>query len=589
MDCTTNDIKPKKTKKKTSTSESYDIKSNNSTSNEITSNENKPKKTRMKTSTTNEITTNEISSNDTTSNENKPKKTRKKTSTTNDTISNDTISNKKETKKSNINCINTTNLKTFINREGYIVKKTNMNTSLVENIKKELTVTPHQTFKQPNIKPVKFTVYNENDMYISIPKFYGIEKFGNPEKDLMEPGISINIKFNSKLKPNQIEITNKTIEHINRTNGGLICVGCGVGKTVMGLYIACHYKVKTLIIVHKTFLLNQWKERIEQFTNAKVGIIQQNKIDVEDKDIVIGMLQSIARDKYDSDIFMDFGLVIFDEAHHAPSEYFSKALPIISCKLSLGLSATPKRADKMEKILFWYLGTIAYSAPPNKNDNVIVRAYNYETKDPKFKESRMYTGDVNRPKTINNITSIDSRNQFIIDRLQEILTDEPNRQVLILSDRIEHLDLLKELIDRNIRINDISVSCEYYIGGMKQIKLDQASEANIILGSYGMASEGLDIPSLNTLMMVTPRREVEQSIGRIIRRADPNIQPLIIDIVDMLPCFASQGIYRRKLYKNLNYQIDIYDVDNNIISKVEYIEVSSKYKKNIEEVVEFLD
>ena len=105
----------------------------------------------------------------------------------------------------------------------------------------------------------------------------------------------------------------------------------------MGLYIAHHYKVKTLIIVHKTFLLNQWIERINEFTDAKVGIIQQNKIDVEGKDFVVGMLQSIAKEKYDEDIFMDFGMVIFDEAHHAPSKYFSKALPIINCKKSLAL------------------------------------------------------------------------------------------------------------------------------------------------------------------------------------------------------------------------------------------------------------
>ena len=84
----------------------------------------------------------------------------------------------------------------------------------------------------------------------------------------------------------------------------------------MALYIACKFKVKTLIIVHKTFLLNQWMERIKQFTNAKVGIIQQNKIEVEGKDFVVGMLQSIAKDKYDYDVFMDFGLLIFDEAHH---------------------------------------------------------------------------------------------------------------------------------------------------------------------------------------------------------------------------------------------------------------------------------
>ena len=90
-------------------------------------------------------------------------------------------------------------------------------------------------------------------------------------------------------------------------------------------------------------------------TNASIGIIQQKKVDT-DKDIVIGMLQSISKDKYNSSIFKQFGLVIFDEAHHAPSQYFSKALPIISCKKTLALTATPKRADRLEKVLFWYYG-----------------------------------------------------------------------------------------------------------------------------------------------------------------------------------------------------------------------------------------
>lgn len=454
-----------------------------------------------------------------------------------------------------------------ITKEGFIIKKTKKNTQVIDQLKKELMVEPYQVFKQANVKPVKFAVYQENDDYIAIPKFYGINKFGKPTIDRMEKGKSIDITFNSNLKPNQIDIVSSTINHMDNISGGIICAGCGVGKTVMGLYIACHYKVKTLIIVHKTFLLNQWKERIEQFTNARVGIIQQNKIEVEDKDIVIGMLQSIARDKYDSDIFMDFGLVIFDEAHHAPSEYFSRALPTISCNLSLGLSATPKRADKMEKILYWYLGDIAYSAPPNKNDNVNVRAYNYDVKDKNYKEARLpFTGEINRPKTLNRIVAIEKRNTFIIDILKEIML-EPERKILILSDRIEHLDTLKRLIDG---IENTPFTCEYYIGGMTQKKLDIASEAQIILGSYGMASEGLDIPTLNTLIMATPRREVEQSVGRIIRRKDHIVQPLIIDIVDMLPCFVNQGIYRRKLYKKLNYNIEVYEVENSVVvSKIE--------------------
>jgi len=479
---------------------------------------------------------------------------------------------------------------TKLTKEGFIIKKTKNNKDMIENIKKDLMVEPYQVYKQANVKPVKFPVYQENDDYIVVPKFYGIDKFGKPKVDMMEKGKPINIVFNSKLKPNQVEIVDNTIKHIDINGGGLICAGCGVGKTVMGLYLACHYKVKTLIIVHKTFLLNQWKERIEQFTNARVGIIQQNKIEVEDKDIVIGMLQSIARDKYDSDIFMDFGFVIFDEAHHAPSEYFSRALPTISCNLSLGLSATPKRADKMEKILYWYLGEIAYSAPPNKNDSVIVRAYNYDVKDKNYKEARLpYTGEINRPKTLNRIVAIEQRNIFIIDLLKEIML-EPERKILILSDRIEHLETLKNMIDS---IDGSPFTCEFYIGGMTQKKLDIASNAQIILGSYGMASEGLDIPTLNTLIMTTPRREVEQSVGRIIRKANHMVQPLIIDIVDMLPSFVNQGIYRRKLYKKLNYNIEVYEVENSVVvSKIELnntIDISEIKEKKSKGCVDFID
>ena len=160
---------------------------------------------------------------------------------------------------------------------------------------------------------------------------------------------------------------------------------------------------------------------------------------------------------------------------------------------------------------------------------------------------------------------------------------EPDRKVLILSDRIEHLDILKKAIDELVG----AYSCDYYIGGMTQKKLDIASQAMIILGTYGMASEGLDIPTLNTLIMATPRREVEQSIGRIIRRTDHTVQPLIIDIVDLLPCFANQGIYRRKLYKKLNYKIEVYEVDDSVIvSKIELNNTIEDIKKND---VEFID
>ena len=96
------------------------------------------------------------------------------------------------------------------------------------------------------------------------------------------------------------------------------------------------------------------------------------------------MLQSIAKEKYDNDIFRDFGMIIFDEAHHAPSQYFSKALPLIASKITIGLSATPKRTDKLEKILYWYFGDIMYKAQIEENSKVLVNIVNYEISHEKF-------------------------------------------------------------------------------------------------------------------------------------------------------------------------------------------------------------
>jgi superfamily II DNA or RNA helicase len=352
-------------------------------------------------------------------------------------------------------------------------------------------------------------------------------------------------------------------------------------NTVLALSIAAHFKVKTLVIVHKSFLLNQWILRANEFTNAKIGIIQRDKIDIDGKDIVIGMLQSIAKDRYDSEIFRDFGLVIFDEAHHAPTKYFSKVLPIIACKKTLALSATPTRVDKLEKVLYWYFGEIIYKAPTEIINNVLVKVIKYNITHPDFREFKQNFGrDINRPKTINKIIKIDKRNKFIIDMLIEILKEE-NRKVLFLSDRVEHLTILKESLDVNI-------SSSYYIGGLKQIILDEAEKAQVIFATYSMAAEALDIPDLNTLLMVTPRKEVEQAVGRITRKKNHPVQPLIIDIVDCLPSFTKQGIYRRKFYNKKGFSIKLLDVnENNIINECD--EVISQDVDVIDDNDDFID
>lgn len=450
--------------------------------------------------------------------------------------------------------------KIILCKEGYLIPKIDKYKSIIDIVKKELTVEPFKMAPFTNKeKSLQFEVFQENEEYISIPKHYGLKKIGKPDINKEIKGTKIKTKFNGELRPKQQEIIEKIIPYLKDNNGGILCLPCAAGKTVISLYLACQFKVKTLVIVHKTFLLNQWKERAEQFTNAQIGIIQQNKVEIDGKDIVIGMLQSIAKEKYDNDIFRDFGMVIFDEAHHAPSQYFSKALPLIASKITIGLSATPKRSDRLEKILYWYFGDIMYKSKVEENSKVLVNIVNYKITHEKFREFKLRTGDVNRAKTINKLTSIGRRNKFIIDTMEEVL-QEDRRKILVLSDRIEHLDLLKKRIDeRHI------ASTDFYIGRMKQKALKIAENAQIIFASYGMASEALDIPDLNTLFMVTSRREVEQAIGRVIRKIIPHVRPIIYDFTDQLPSFVKQGYHRRRLYKKMGFEMRIIEVEENEI------------------------
>ena len=242
---------------------------------------------------------------------------------------------------------------------------------------------------------------------------------------------------------------------------------------------------------------------------------------------------------------------------------------MITCKKTLALSATPKRSDKLEKVLHWYFGPIIYQYNLEENNTVLTKIYKYNIIHEKFVEKKQrFTGEVNRPGTITNLITIGRRNRFIIDLTEEILIEE-GRKIIILSERIEHLQLLKKRLDeRNL------CTSGFYIGGMKQAKLDESAKCQIIFGTFQMASEALDIKGLNTLIMTTPRREIEQTIGRITRDPNSTIRPIVIDILDNLDSFIRQGYYRRNFYRKNGYQIMFAEVEDNVIIKEEDITIT---------------
>jgi superfamily II DNA or RNA helicase len=328
-------------------------------------------------------------------------------------------------------------------------------------------------------------------------------------------------------------------------------------NTVMALKIISNLKKKTLIIVHKEFLMNQWIERIAEFLpGANVGKIQGQTFDIEGKDIVIGMVQTLYDKEFHPDAFAQFGLTIIDEVHRIGSEQFSRTLFKTITPYMLGISATVERKDKLTKVLYMFIGDMIYSEDRKNDDLVTVRAINYVANDTEFNEvDRDFRGNPKYSSMIVKLCSYGPRSDFIIKVVGDLLNEDCDKQIMILCHNRSLLTYLYEGISHRGL-----ASVGYYVGGMKQVKLQETEEKQIVLATYAMAAEALDIKTLSSLIMVTPKTDITQSIGRILRVKHAN--PIVVDIVDKHDIFQNQWAQRRRFYKKCNYRIRQIDSPN---------------------------
>ena len=172
---------------------------------------------------------------------------------------------------------------TKLSNDGYKIIKNNYDTKMIKEIKDELTVKPYTYNKSQNNDTGRFCVYMESPKKLYLPRFYGLKKFNVPTINTIHEGDDININFKGNLRPEQQPIEDIYLKNAHEKGGGIISLKCGGGKTVLALHIACMLKKKTIVVVHKDFLMTQWRDRIIEFIpNARIGKIQQNTIDIED-------------------------------------------------------------------------------------------------------------------------------------------------------------------------------------------------------------------------------------------------------------------------------------------------------------------
>ena len=439
---------------------------------------------------------------------------------------------------------------TVIKSRGFVIPKTSQNLKWVQ---KNFVLTPY-IIGDYGQKTENIHLYRFSQKYIYLPKYAALKLF--PKRNIISRERNSNIKynnlehFNGTLKKHQIPIVKNLYQKINKNDSIILCLGTGYGKTCIALYLISLFKLKSLIIVHKTFLMDQWIERIHTFLpKAKIGTIKQNIVDIENKDIVIGMLQSIAlkKEKYSMSIFDQFDFTVVDECHRICSQAFSNALFQISTKKMLGLSATPYRKDGMTKVLKWFMNDIYTPKCIREQEfdtQVFIIYPEYSTKiSPKYN----YKGKVILANLINQLVDDHKRNLSIISKIIELVKND-NRKILILTDRRNHCITLQNLL---IKTN---ISTGLYLGGMKDQELQETNKKQIIIATYSMAQEGYDCPDLDTLIMATGRTDIQQAVGRILRKINSNT-PLIVDIHDSFEGVQQQALKRIIYYKKRKFTI----------------------------------
>lgn len=413
----------------------------------------------------------------------------------------------------------------MLSRTGYVVSPN-------PEAKRELTVRAIENAL--GLRPPPFKVFKETSKHLCVPRFYGEEKWG-PARDTRPEPAAVTIPFVGEARTMQREAIAKYPGH------GVLSLDVGLGKTFCALAIAARMGVRTMIIVHKEFLANQWAERIEQFCpGCTIGRVQQDKCEL-DHPFVIAMIQTLCMRAHAVGTFDSIGLVIVDEAHHVGAPAFSQAMFTMCPKYTLGLTATPDRKDGLTRILYWFLGNCFYAAHRESSKNVRVKKMSFIH--PEFLKpppvSRL--GKVCLATMVNILVELPERNELLLDIAREAAT---NHQVLILSDRRAHCEWL---------VQELGPTAGLYMGGMKQVDLDASAKKRIVVGTFSLAHEGLDIATLSAIVLATPHSDVRQAVGRILRTDGPKV---VYDLADTWSVMNAMYRKRAKIYSDCGFHMD---------------------------------
>ncbi|MCR1814811.1 DEAD/DEAH box helicase [Aliarcobacter butzleri] len=433
--------------------------------------------------------------------------------------------------------------------EDYIYIPTlNLSKSLISKLKS------FATFENPQIKvllslrkplfntPKYIRSFEENEKFLMLPRglketliyFFNVNavSYSFVDKRVLNKIQTKTVTFN--LRPEQ----NEAIKEIKKSDYSICVAPPGFGKTLLGAKIFEIRACTTLIVVNKNMLLNQWIERFVDYfgyNKKDIGYLGKgfNKLNGQ---IDVATMQSL---KNDPKIIENYSFVIVDECHHIPALTFEQIIKSFKGKYILGLSATPNRKDELQPILFQQLGEISYEYKKKKthtNKLQIIRTQFVSNAD-------------NYATIINELCIDEDRNNLIVD----IIKKNIDRKILLLTDRIEHINVLENLLQKE-NIDYISVHGS--LNKKEQVEnMNLVKTKSLILATTSYFGEGIDFPHLNTILFATPISYYGRLIQYLGRIGRGNQECLAIDFLDSKNAMLNSA-YKKRLegYKQMHYR-----------------------------------
>lgn len=433
----------------------------------------------------------------------------------------------------------------ILKRSGILIPTKYRNTKWYVRIKDKLERRT-QSYDRSNIQYNIF--YLESEKFLLIPRYFPIHKFiFEPFEfhDHSHTGEKIEIEHN--IKPRD-ELQEKAIEKLMSTESCILQLAPGVGKTVISIYMIAERKLKTLILVHRDGLADQWRDRLLQFTNLKEDQIarlsSQTFEDDLEKPIIITTNQtftSLLKRKRRKFLIKlneaNIGIFIADEVHTsvgAPT--FSECSIHVPSRYTYGLSATPYRYDGNGDIIEYHLGEIFSDTDKSgtMDSRVTVILLDYEIDTPRRTMYVRWGGEFQRARYLNLLKKSKPFRTVLRGLLRRLIKD--NRNLLCIAERIN-------LIDEVFNETKTGSKSKFY----KSAKLEELNH-KVTFATPGKCRDGVDAPWKDCVIMTSPITNIEQLTGRVVREKKGKKTPVIIDMVDFGCEDMSRSFFSRKSF-----------------------------------------